>query len=91
MVAKCGTAGTSSWSSRWSFTTFYPQDVTFQNQTVSTPQEDVKAHGTITLLSDQFSSGGSISFKAGATVNIGNNVTVSNGSAVNFVVDPGLQ
>ncbi len=68
----------------------YPLYVWYAYQTVLTAQPEVKAHSTIDLCYDQLSAG-SINFKAGSTINIMNNVTISNGCAVNFVVDPSLQ
>jgi hypothetical protein len=71
-----------------SYSTIVPQDITFQNQTITVPLGNLTAHNSITVANDRFLSGGGISLRAGNTVSVNDGVTIENGSAVNLVVDP---
>lgn len=69
----------------------YPGHILFADETVGSSLPDVVAHETVTAVSDIFSSGGDIALKAGTTIYIGDGITVQNGSATDFVVDPSLR
>jgi len=63
----------------------------YENKTISNSQPDVKAHQRIFALNDKFNSGGNISLRAGEAINIGDGITVRNGSVVNFKIEPPLR
>lgn len=69
----------------------FPSILWYAYKTISTSQPEVKAHYTIDLYGDQLLPGCSITFSAGTTINIIDNVTIENGSIVNFNVEPNLQ
>ena len=87
-VCAQGSGGTGPWSMGSSYSTIVPQDITFQNQTITVPLGNLTAHNSMTVANDHFLSGGGISLRAGNTVSVNDGVTIENGSAVNFVVDP---
>jgi hypothetical protein len=69
----------------------YPGVIVYQNKTVSNAQPEVKAHELIILRNDQFLPGSSINFKSGDRIDIGNGVTIQDGSNVNFTIDPSIR
>ena len=68
----------------------FPGYVYYFDRIVASTQAMVKAHDWISLARDQLNPGTNISFKAGKTITIGNAVSISNGSIVNFTIDPAL-
>jgi hypothetical protein len=69
----------------------YPGFVLYEDNTVSSTQPEVKAHQMIVTQSDQFLSGGNITFKAGEGIDIKDGITIQNGSTTNFIIDPSVR
>lgn len=65
----------------------YPGQILYANKLVSTSQPEVKAHELIVLENDQFNSGANIDFKSGGRINIKDDITITNGCSVDFIVD----
>ncbi len=70
---------------------YYPVDVVYENMTTSTTQADVKAHNWIGISKDNLNSGTRVNFRAGTSITIFDETTISNGSAVILSIEPSLQ
>jgi len=68
-----------------------PLYVLYANRMVRERISDVKAKYGVTMLNDRILSGGAATFTAGYALDITDGVTVENGAAVNFKVDPAVQ
>jgi hypothetical protein len=69
----------------------YPDNIFFDNQTISSSHADVKSHSLIQLDNDQVTSAGIINFKSGQVINIFPETKILSGSKVNIIIDPALQ
>jgi hypothetical protein len=58
----------------------FPGTLVYENQIVTNPRPDVKAHELIITRNDQFAPGANISLKSGERIDITDGVTVQNGN-----------
>lgn len=71
--------------------TTYPMAQYYAYGELSSTLPEVKAHQSITLRNFEIKTGANVTFRAGETINIKDNVTIYNGSLCNLVVDPSLR
>lgn len=69
----------------------YPAVAIYEDRTVFSPQSDVLAHELIIVRNDQLNTGTDIAFRSGRSIDIGDGITVQNGTATDFIADPALR
>lgn len=71
--------------------TTYPMHQYYAYGELSTSVPEVKAHESITLRNYEIQPGANVTFRAGETINIKENVTIHNGNLCNLIVDSSIR